>query len=57
VAEELFLRAREIVERLDDEGLTGMLAVLERRESASRDDVARRPEIVRAAARVARALG
>lgn len=54
VAEELFLRAREIVARVDDEGLTLVLSVLEGAQTADLPTDA--GEMPRAAARIARAL-
>lgn len=53
VADELFLRARELVDRLDDASLTEMLAVLERRIPAK---LAGPREPARAAGRIAKLL-
>lgn len=54
VAEELFLRAREVVERLEDDGLTLMLAILERNLPPESAQGAAEP--ARAAARLVGAL-
>lgn len=53
VGEELFLRARELIDRLDDISLTEMLAVLERRTPAK---LAGSREPARAAGKIARRL-